>query len=276
MGNWYLDNLPKIVQLTKEIIPTDYILYCTDTEKFLFMDESTYSSAAHMKPGTLLAKDSITMKCIEARKRMEVEIDAKLYGVDLKFVCTPVFDDDDPSKIAGTVGCMVRRNNAHALRNIADTYNKGMHEISAASQENAVSAGEINASEKVLYQEIISVQEKTRSIVEILSYIRSIADETKMLGLNAAIEAARAGEFGKGFGVVATEIRKLSEMSKETTKRIADLAQKIDSNVESVIRSSKATLMATQEQAAAGEEIAASIQELTSMIEELRNIAYSI
>jgi methyl-accepting chemotaxis protein len=55
-----------------------------------------------------------------------------------------------------------------------------------------------------------------------------MADETQMSGLNAAIEAARAGDAGRGFGVVAEEIRKLSDQSKQTAEQIRQLTKTIE------------------------------------------------
>lgn len=103
--------------------------------------------------------------------------------------------------------------------------------------------------------------------------IKSIADETKMLGLNAAIEAARAGEAGKGFGVVATEIRALSKDSKETAIKIADLTRIIQESVDRTIKTSNETLATTEQQTASIEEVTSNLIEVTNLADELNMMA---
>ncbi len=74
---------------------------------------------------------------------------------------------------------------------------------------------------------ILVLAEKTQQIGEIITTVNEIADQSKLLALNASIEAARAGEEGKGFGVVAMEVRQLAEQSRDATARVRTILNEI-------------------------------------------------
>lgn len=275
MASKFLDEIEYFLEKVKLVFPKDHLFYATNLNEFVYKTSSNFDVPT-VQVGQAFAKDGPADKCIKSKQIVVNELDASFYGVALKVVTAPVFDDDEPGKVVGTFGNAVLRDNAYSLRSIVDTYQRGMSEITAAIEETAASAGEINLSEQKLNQEISAIHQTAGEIISVLEYIRSIADQTKMLGLNAAIEAARAGDAGRGFGVVAEEIRKLSETSKDTANRIGALTKTIEDKITIAIKGSEVTLRSSEEQAAATQEMTASIEELSSMLEELKRIAYEI
>ncbi|KOY80388.1 methyl-accepting chemotaxis protein [Lysinibacillus macroides] len=143
--------------------------------------------------------------------------------------------------------------------------------------------------------------EKFRSIEEMVTIITSIAEQTNLLALNAAIEAARAGEAGKGFAVVADEVRKLAEMSKASAdkihlqlasfKNITDRAlqemssstkdvqagnravQHIGESLEQILQSVIEVNNKIQDDSAVIEEMSAGSEEVLATTEQMSNIA---
>jgi len=159
------------------------------------------------------------------------------------------------------------------LKAVADTLNDGLHQISATMEELAASATDISSNQARLNEEIRNVNTVTGKINEVMDFIKDIADETRLLGLNAAIEAARAGEAGLGFGVVAQEIRKLSADSKETVGKIKDLTTIIKVSVDKTVSMGNETTATIEQQAAAIQEVTASVEEITSLTEQLNDLA---
>ncbi|MDS0528203.1 PocR ligand-binding domain-containing protein [Clostridium sp. SHJSY1] len=163
--------------------------------------------------------------------------------------------------------------NKSIVKNMSGEINDSFSQISATMEELSSASITVTENQQTLNNEIVNVQKVSEQINTILDSIKSIADQTKMLGLNAAIEAARAGEVGKGFGVVATEIRNLSHNSKETAMQIVNLTAEIQSSVKKTLEIADSTLSSTEQQSAAIEETNASIEELLAFTTELQRVA---
>lgn len=143
----------------------------------------------------------------------------------------------------------------------------------AAGNEAIETAGRqmaaINQTVTTLSQAIEGLGARSREIGNILGVITDIANQTNLLALNAAIEAARAGEHGRGFAVVADEVRKLAEQTTLSTSKIADLVTAIQQETSSTVQSMHS---ATREVSAGIDVVqmaGASFHEIREAIEEV-------
>jgi sugar diacid utilization regulator len=137
-----------------------------------------------------------------------------------------------------------------------------IQQLSATSQQLASSSQRATAVTSDVNQSI-------KDTYDILQFIQQVANQTNLLGLNAAIEAARAGEHGRGFAVVAEEIRKLSNDSKNSTASINDILNKLRASIDIVIKVSEENNSVAHEQACA-------IQQMASMIEDVHRIGLEL
>jgi methyl-accepting chemotaxis protein len=113
----------------------------------------------------------------------------------------------------------------------------------------------INKAVQKSYSNVVELNDSMDQIYNFLSDITQIADQTNLLSLNAAIEAARAGESGKGFTVVAEEVRKLAEQSANIVKKINHIIQKIKGETDNVIEEVHKGQVATREGEAFTEQV---------------------
>ncbi|WP_058535588.1 methyl-accepting chemotaxis protein [Legionella saoudiensis] len=124
---------------------------------------------------------------------------------------------------------------AQALREVAkNTYEQG--KLGTESVEQSILG--IKASEekmKLIAQTILDLSNHTQQIGDITSVVNTLAQQSKMLALNASIEASKAGEAGRGFAAVATEVRNLAEQSEQSTVQVQKILEDIRRTTEKAV-----------------------------------------
>ena len=120
------------------------------------------------------------------------------------------------------------------------------------------------------------MSEETQSINTILNVIGGIAEQTNLLALNAAIEAARAGEHGRGFAVVADEVRNLASRTKDSTVEIETALDTLLQGTQAVVTSMDNTKVRCQETADGSGDVATSLSTMTNFVDEINNLSTQI
>lgn len=168
---------------------------------------------------------------------------------------------------AQVIQLRMQRDDSLALASkTAQELKTGLESLTGFIQEMAATAEEQASTSAILADTAKQAMDKVANTEEILGFIRSIAEMTKLLGLNAAIEAARAGEHGKGFNVVANEVRKLADSSAQSAKRVNTVIQEVQvTNIE--------TGKQANHFAQSTDKMSQALQQMVSKVEELNQIA---
>ncbi|WP_020207729.1 methyl-accepting chemotaxis protein [Gilvimarinus chinensis] len=211
--------------------------------------------------GASAKNSAIQFKTINARA-------AEATGEQQKEIDSVVTATNEMSQTASSVSQLAADVASNATRSLDTVINSRESLASSVTQVEALTQDMLSASDSIR-----DVSNRTEDINRILDVIRAIAEQTNLLALNAAIEAARAGEQGRGFAVVADEVRSLASKTQDSTNEINDLI----SNLKEGVARSVAIIASSNEKAEDTKlNTQASYESLKTVVEDVNAIADNI
>jgi uncharacterized protein Yka (UPF0111/DUF47 family) len=205
---------------------------------------------------------------IRTGKDTFADVPPEVYGRPIKTIFTPIYGIN--KEIIGTLSSGIdTKNNLDLITNVENLVNS-TKQASESVEQVAQSATELAAAGQESIKAAQVLAEKNQHTAEILEFIKNIAAQTNLLGLNAAIEAARAGEHGRGFSVVADEVRKLAEQSQDAVKKIQTTLQEMNAAIANINKSTETTGAISEEQAATTQEISSNLVYVNSSAKALQ------
>lgn len=151
---------------------------------------------------------------------------------------------------------------ASELSKSAEAVGESIKRVTQAANHALVGMAKIKETMTKTSQIVSSLNEKSQKIGQITDLIDDVADQTNLLAVNASIEAARAGEEGRGFTVVADEIRKLADSTAKSTKDITALIELIQNEMSNAIMSMEQNMSGVEEEAQMAKETAEQSKEI--------------
>ena len=260
----------KIAPLLNDLIHDDITVGIYDTEK-LILNIPGKTFALNVSPGDPLMEGDIVTNAIKTNRPLSATLPKELFGFPLIARALPLYDDQ--GKVVGGVGIGTSLEKANKLFEMAESFSAIVEQTAASVEDISESVTQLADRVTDITGQMKDVSSSANQIGEISSVVKGISDQSNLLGLNAAIEAARAGEVGKGFSVVADEIRKLATNSKENVNQINDITKNIHGLLVTLNQAFGEINTLTDTQSGSIQEFSATIQEISTKAQELAQLA---
>lgn len=218
-----------VAPLLIKLLPNDFCIAVTDNEKYLLTIPSKKINL-NIPNGALLKPGTSVYRAIREKRRIVVRGDKTLFGVPYIAYAHPICNDG--GDVVGSLSVAEPVDKQDNLQEMARNLSESIGILASTTGEISAQTQELAAVSSKLVVDVNNANSKTEETSLVLQLIKSISAQTNLLGLNASIEAARVGDAGRGFSVVAQEIRKLASTSADSIKKVAETIRtiQVDSN----------------------------------------------
>ncbi|WP_158585088.1 methyl-accepting chemotaxis protein [Lacrimispora algidixylanolytica] len=226
-----LNSFYEVIPFLSNLFEDDVAFALTDTQKFILIENGNQLRFT-TQAGDLIPVGGAIRETLNSGRVTVMDVPATVYGIPFKSYAVPIFDKG--RKVIGvlTLGkSLERRNNLVSMINSLST---GITQIEGSTKSVSTGIEQLKNMNAEISVKVNEANESTRNTDGILDFVKDISTQTNLLGLNAAIEAARAGEAGRGFTVVAGEIRKMSASTNDSIGQIDTVLKSINASITAI------------------------------------------
>ena len=268
-----LEKFIHVMPLLSGIFSTDIGVAVTDREKYLLYKpgrtlDLKISAGTPLKPGTAV------VRAMAENRRIVVRGDKATFGIPYIASAAPILDP--AGNVVGGAVIIESVEQQDQLMLMAQKLADTTSTLASTSEEISAQTQEISALSRTMSTAAGESQGRLQDTDQVVGLIKAIAGQTNMLGLKAAIEAARVGEQGRGFGVVADEIRKLATSTSDSIKKIESTLQTIREDSRKNYEQTRRIDEVMPQVAQAITQVAGAVQEVNEMARALNDMAENL
>ncbi|WP_026695718.1 methyl-accepting chemotaxis protein [Peribacillus kribbensis] len=227
-----------------------------------------------LENGQSLQKGDGLFEAVYDGKPQKMILPKEIFGFPVQANTIPLLDET--GEVVGAVGVASSLEQYNRIFEIASSLSGAVQQVSATIQGMAGSVENFAENMQKIVEQSNNVLQSVQEIEKVAKMVREVSDSSQILGLNASIEAARAGDFGRGFSVVAQEIRKMASNSKSHTETIRNSVVNINDLISKLHKSVSESNSESTNQSAAIEELAATMEEISKNAGSLAEYAEKI
>jgi copper chaperone CopZ len=261
--NTVLPFLPKLFD--------DEISFAITNRKEFLVNQSCQSLQLKNKKGDPIGEGGGAFQAITTGKTIVKEVPREVYGIQFRSYAIPINDAD--GNVVGAILAGKSLARSKEVLELSSSVSSSLEQISIEVNTITNNVQDLLVKNSNVIFMLNEANENAKGTNEILSFVKSIASQTNILGMNAAIEAGRAGESGRGFKVVANEIRKLSTSTMNSLKQINEVLENINGNIENISIDVIESNGVFEDQAASLQEISSSLQQLNETAKILEKLS---
>jgi len=251
----------------RQMFRDDVSISINDHEKVLYFAEAK-SLEIGVNVGDELHEDYKDFKMlINKDTRTVARMPGDLQGRPFDAILIPIKEND---QVVGILGVNYALDNHITLETLISENEATIHALVGGIQQIAAHSEELSATSEEILRNSKKASENSINVTKVTNVIREVSEQTNLLGLNAMIEAARVGDLGSGFGVVANEVRKLSDHTKQAAADIESSLGSVQDSIKHMEQEIGQITTATVDQAGLVNEFMESIEQLSETSANLK------